>query len=97
MHSPLDPHLHTAECNEIIKKLLECHEQNSKWKQFTMHTCDELDTLMRKCTKKERLARTDQHLESARARNKALQDKYRQQKAEGKSWRDILDEQDKKK
>jgi len=96
MHGPLDAHLHTAECNEIIKKLQECHEQNSKLKQFTMHTCDALDTLMRKCTRKERLARVAEESEKARERNKVIGEKMRQARASGKTWRERLDEMENK-
>jgi len=96
MHGPLDAHLHTEECNEIIKKLQECHEQNSKWKQFTMHTCDALDTLMRKCTKAERLRRLDEEIAKARDRNRIIGERMRKAEASGKTWRDHLDEMENK-
>jgi len=29
MHVPLDEHLHTEECNQIIRQLKKCHEETS--------------------------------------------------------------------
>ena len=95
MHSPLDPHLHTPECNEIIKKLQECHEQNSKWKQFTMHTCDALDMMMRKCTKEERLAKSKANREKARENNRKMAEKMAEAQKSGKTWRERLDDMEK--
>lgn len=92
MHTPLDPHLHTPKCNEIIKKLIECQQKHGKWRQFLFHDCDEIDTLMRKCTRQERLDRTKENVASALVRNENTKEKFRKQKAEGKSWRDSLDE-----
>ena len=91
MHSPLDAHLHTPECNEIIKKLIECHAQNSKFKQ-AFGVCTDIDMEMRKCTRNERLGRVKENIETSRDRNKATQEKLKKLQAEGKSWRDILDD-----
>lgn len=92
MHTPLDPHLHTAKCNDIIKKLIECQQINGKWRQFLFHDCDQLDYLMRTCTRQERIDRTMENVDAARAKNEIIKEKFRKQKAEGKSWRDVLDE-----
>ena len=92
MHTPLDPHLHTAKCNEIIKKLIECQQKHGKWRQFLFHDCDDIDYQMRMCTKQERIDRTKQNVDAARVRNEKVKEKLRQQKADGKSWRDALDE-----
>jgi COX assembly protein 2 len=92
MHTSLAPHLHTPKCNEIIKKLIECQKQNGKWKQFLFHTCDELDYQMRMCTKQERLDRAQKSIESSNVRNELIREKLQKRKAEGRSWRDTLDE-----
>ena len=96
MHTPLDAHLHTPECNEIIRKLKECHEQHGKWTQFAFGVCEDLDTLMRRCTKQERLARRKENHDAANTRNEELRARFQKQKAEGKTWRDVLEEQKKK-
>jgi len=95
MHSPLDAHLHTPECNAIIKKLLDCHAENGKWKQWAFGTCEEFDIQMRKCTRQERIERIKVNKKAADTRNEELKAKFRKQNAEGKSWRDILDEKQK--
>lgn len=41
MHTPLDPHLHTEECNKIIAELMRCHSENSKLKQL-FGVCNQL-------------------------------------------------------
>ena len=33
MHVPLDEHLHTEECNLIIRQLKKCHEEHSMFRQ----------------------------------------------------------------
>ena len=95
MHSPLDAHLHTPECNKVIKLLQECHANNSKFKQFFFLTCDDLDTQMRKCLKKERKAREANHFKEARLNDKEYAEKYKKQQASGKTWRDLLEEKEK--
>ena len=88
MHTPLDAHLHTPECNEIIQKLQECHAEHGKWTQFAFGVCEDLDTAMRKCTKQERRTRTKENHEISKVRNEEIRAKMKQMKAEGKSWRD---------
>ena len=92
MHTPSDSHLHTPKCNELIKKFLECQQKNGKMRQFFFHDCDEIDQLMRKCKRQERLDRTKENVDAARVRNENTKEKFRKQKAEGKSWRDSLEE-----
>ena len=95
MHSPLDSHLHTAECNEFIRKLIECHEQNSKLSQL-FGACEQFDIDMRRCTRAERIARTKESPRTTLSRNKEVQSQMRKANAEGKSWRDLLEEKQKK-
>ena len=92
MHSPLDAHLHTAECNEIIKKLVECHKVNGKWKQWALGTCEDLDTQMRRCTKEERLRNIKENQKLANERTEKLKERSKKQAAENKTWRDSLNE-----
>ncbi|ESO07688.1 hypothetical protein HELRODRAFT_76233 [Helobdella robusta] len=51
MHPDLSPHLHTAECNEFIQALQECHK-NFPFKKF-FGKCNNLDSLVGKCLVKE--------------------------------------------
>ena len=37
MHGPLDEHLHTEECNVIIRELQRCHQVTSKKKENKQH------------------------------------------------------------
>jgi COX assembly protein 2 len=87
MHTPLDPHLHTPECNKIIAQLIKCHADRSKFVQL-FGVCNDLDTQMRKCTKAERLARTEIHRKSANERNAKIAAKLTKDKAEGRDWRE---------
>ena len=64
MHTPLDPHLHTAECNEIIARLVACHADYSKVSQL-FGVCNDLDMMMRRCTKVERINRAAANRKSA--------------------------------
>lgn len=41
MHTPLDPHLHTPECNLIIAELMRCHKETSKLSQL-FGVCNQL-------------------------------------------------------
>jgi len=89
MHVPLDEHLHTPECNEIIRELQRCHAEYSMARQF-FGVCNQLDWAMRACTKKERLERTADNLEKAKKRNEEISSKVA--RMEGKNWREILKE-----
>ena len=71
MHTPLDPHLHTEECNKIIMALIECHNEHSKIRQL-FGVCNDLDRDMRRCTKAERLRKVKAHNEKAMQRREAI-------------------------
>jgi len=91
MHTPLDPHLHTDECNKIIVELGQCYIDHNKFQQL-FGPCDKLYTAMRKCLKEERLERTRKHLAASRERNEEIREKIAKMQAEGKTWRDAARE-----
>ncbi|KAL3859004.1 hypothetical protein ACJMK2_009272 [Sinanodonta woodiana] len=55
MHQNLAEHLHTEECNVVIRALIACHKQPFYKKMFGI--CNDLDREVNRCTKKERLAK----------------------------------------
>ena len=89
MHVPLDEHLHTEECNIIIRDLKRCHEETSLFSQF-FGECNKLDWAMRACTRKERLARTAENRDSANKRQADVQKKMGELKSA--DWRENLRE-----
>ncbi|XP_064456244.1 COX assembly mitochondrial protein 2 homolog [Ornithodoros turicata] len=53
MHVDLSEHLHTDECNILIRELMKCHEEQKFGKIFG--ACNSINTKMLKCLKEERL------------------------------------------
>ncbi|XP_071490854.1 COX assembly mitochondrial protein 2 homolog [Diadema antillarum] len=70
MHPDLSPHLHTEECNAIIRQLLNCHKEHPV-KKF-IGACDEYNTAMNKCFKKEYHIRLQANKEKTEARRKRM-------------------------
>jgi hypothetical protein len=89
MHVPLDEHLHTEECNVIIRLLHKCHQENSLGKQF-FGVCNDLDTQMRACLKKERIATRDQNIKESKVRNEEIRRRMANLKSD--DWRENLKE-----
>lgn len=69
MHTDLSPHLHSVDCNKLIEELKNCHKENT-FAKF-VGVCNDIDTKLVKCLKKERIAR------SAHNRAKALEQQQR--------------------
>ncbi|XP_056646458.1 COX assembly mitochondrial protein 2 homolog [Diorhabda carinulata] len=55
MHTDLAPHLHSDNCNELIKLLQQCHNENPFLRIFGK--CNSEDHRMVMCLKQERLQR----------------------------------------
>ena len=51
MHPDLSSHLHTSECNDLIKALVRCHEEKKYGRFF--FGCNAEDTAMSRCLKQE--------------------------------------------
>jgi len=74
MHTNLASHLHTPQCNEMIAALEKCHAEKSFTKFFG--ACNELDTAVNRCLKKERLAKREANGLSARKAHQARIEKF---------------------
>ena len=91
MHTPLDAHLHTEECNKIIQELQRCRDETGKLGQL-FGACNDLYNQMRRCTKAERLARTKKHLETSKEKQLKYNETIKKNQEEGKSWRETMKE-----
>lgn len=73
MHTDLSPHLHTPECNQIINDLKACHA-NNKLGRFIGY-CNDLDNLVVKCLKQERVNRSAANRAKAREQQRIVREK----------------------
>jgi len=73
MHPDLSPNLHSDECNALVQKLLQCRKDNKIGQLFG--ACNDIDTDMWICMKKERLARRERNREMTKERNQVLKEK----------------------
>uniref|UniRef100_A0A6M2DR29 COX assembly mitochondrial protein n=1 Tax=Xenopsylla cheopis TaxID=163159 RepID=A0A6M2DR29_XENCH len=73
MHSDLSPHLHSDECNILIQRLQNCHKENT----FTkfLGACNEIDTELKKCLRKDREVKRRKNKEIAELRYNRIQSK----------------------
>nr|XP_034338564.1 COX assembly mitochondrial protein 2 homolog [Crassostrea gigas] len=73
MHPDLSAHLHTDECNTLIKVFTSCQEQHG-FLRFLGY-CDPLFTDVQKCLRRERINQRKEDRESNRQRMKALRER----------------------
>ncbi|XP_075234218.1 COX assembly mitochondrial protein 2 homolog isoform X2 [Lycorma delicatula] len=78
MHTNLSPHLHTDECNLLIKELSECLG-NNRFRKFLL-VCDDLEVKVEQCLKKEIIAKRKLHNELAAKQIKEKLEKLRKMK-----------------
>ncbi|CAH1153595.1 unnamed protein product [Phaedon cochleariae] len=78
MHTDLSAHLHSEGCNELIRMLNQCHQENPLLRFFGK--CNSEDHQMVKCLKEERLLRRKQNYQKSLETKEKLQRLFREQK-----------------
>ncbi|XP_026474234.1 COX assembly mitochondrial protein 2 homolog [Ctenocephalides felis] len=68
MHSDLSAHLHSDECNAIIKRLQNCRQENAFMK--FLGACNDIDRELVKCLRRDREAKRKKNKESSDLRYK---------------------------
>ncbi|KAK4008288.1 hypothetical protein OUZ56_013432 [Daphnia magna] len=71
MHSNLSPHLHSPECNELIRLLLACHKENPVGRFVGF--CNKQDALMVACLKREREINRSLNAEKSKLKREEVQ------------------------
>ncbi|XP_061197335.1 COX assembly mitochondrial protein 2 homolog [Saccostrea echinata] len=79
MHPDLSPHLHTEECNFIIRAFRSCQDQHGILKYVGY--CDPLFSEVQKCLRKERINRRIENIEN----DKMKMREYRARLAKGEA------------
>eukprot|EP01135_Chromosphaera_perkinsii_P003766 Nk52_evm12s255 gene=Nk52_evmTU12s255 len=72
MHPSLDLHLHSEKCQEVIKKLEECHNA-TVYNKF-VGACNDLSIAVDKCLYREYRRDRKANMAKARSRKKALKE-----------------------
>ncbi|KUJ22273.1 UPF0287-domain-containing protein [Mollisia scopiformis] len=73
----MHPHLHTKDnsaCEAVMTALDECHARGFLWKAVGM--CNDAKTQVNKCLRAQRLERTKQNREKAKAKNEQIRSKW---------------------
>ncbi|XP_048751894.1 COX assembly mitochondrial protein 2 homolog [Ostrea edulis] len=77
MHPDLSPHLHTEECNFLIKAFRSCQDQHGFLKYVGY--CDPLFADVQKCLRQERINRRLEYQETGKSKMR----EYRERRAKG--------------
>ena len=72
MHPSLAPHLHSEECQRIIRDLSKCHEQHPLRK--FLGACNPLKRALNECLKRETVHRRRENYEAAQKKRKKYQE-----------------------
>jgi len=87
MHPDLSPHLHTEECNKLIKELNDCHRVHNI-AQF-WGKCNGICNAMLRCLKKERLAKREANYQQS-LKNQEIRKQMR--KADTTNYKELFPE-----
>ena len=70
MHPPLQLHLHSEECQRVIKQLLACHKEHPTRKYFGK--CNEFKLSLNRCLQEEYVRRRQANYEQSQRRKQGV-------------------------